>query len=297
MRNLFCGTLLVVLCGCPKDKPQEPAPVPSATMTASAAPSATLEDASVDGGGDANLDGGAHASNCPSSVPGATTTIKDVEGGVELTITTKEATSVAGIRERAQKLASAAGVDAGNHHTGHGAGVGSGRCPIVLKNTQVKAEDIVDGTKIVVTARDKKDVAWLRLETRERDKSLHEPGAEGAGVNHHKNCPSAVTGAATKVKDTKEGVILTITGKGDVEAEIRKRARHLEEVSKLPTSKIVHDGAGHGGGAIGRCPVVLEGETKVSVKDVPGGAEVSVGAKDAAALQKETRERIAHFAN
>ena len=79
--------------------------------------------------------------------------------------------------------------------------------------------------------------------------------------------------------------------------EIRDRAKHTAEVAKLPEPpKVEHTSEGKGGGGLGRCPVVVEGDTTVEVKDIENGSEITVKAKkDVAALQKEAKERAANF--
>jgi hypothetical protein len=151
--------------------------------------------------------------------------------------------------------------------------------------------------KATVKAKDKSEVDWLRRETRERDKEAKLPAAEGAGTHRMAHCPSAVTGAKTVVKDSKEGVVVVVTGTGDAVKDIRDRAKHTADIAKLaepPTPE--HNSEGKGGGGIGRCPIVVEGDTTVEVKDVEGGSEITVKAKkDVAALQKETKLRAGNF--
>lgn len=121
--------------------------------------------------------------------------------------------------------------------------------------------------------------------------------AKNGGGRHMAHCPSAVDGAKTAVKDTPEGVVVTVTGPADKVNEIRERAKHVAEVAKKGDSaKVEHSGNGTGNGGIGRCPIVVEGDTTVEVKDVEGGIEATVKAKkDAVALQKETKTRATNF--
>ena len=188
--------------------------------------------------------------------------------------------------------------DAGIKHSGKGEGHGIyGRCTIVMKNTKLDAAEIPNGSKVTVKATDKKEVDWLRLETRDRDKEAKTPGAEAAGTHRMAHCPSAVIGAKTVVKDTKDGVVVTVTGAGDAIRDIRARAKHTAEIAKMPDApKAEHNSEGKGGGGLGRCPVVVEGDTTVDVKDIDGGSEITVKAKkDVPALQKETKARAANF--
>jgi hypothetical protein len=114
------------------------------------------------------------------------------------------------------------------------------------------------------------------------------------------HCPSAIEGAKTVVKDAKDGVVVTVTGPADKVAEIRARAKHTADVAKKSAAeagpKVEHSGGGTGGGALGHCPIVVEGDTSVDAKDVGGGAEITVKTKgDVAALQKETKLRAGNF--
>lgn len=308
MRRLaFLLPLALILTACPKqnepttDKGPDSATSSSSTPTtvspiastsASAAPSASAS-------GDAAKDQ-AHMAHCPSAVPGATVAIKDVEGGVEVSITGKDDAAGKDIRERMGKLVESAKneAEAGVHHTGHGEGRGVyGRCTIVMKNTKVESSDIPNGVKAKVTAKDKSEVDWLRRETRDRDKDSKTAGAGGAGTHKMAHCPASVDGAKVAVKDAKDGVVVTVTGPADKVAEIRSRAKHIADVAKKPEPKTPeHTGEGTGGGGIGRCPIDPEGDDTIDVKDVDGGVEATIKTKkDVAALQKETRARAANF--
>ncbi len=239
--------------------------------------------------------------HCPTAAPGATVTIKDVDGGVELSIAGKDETSTKDIRDRMAKLVASDKNEAaaGVKHTGKGEGGGIyGRCSIVMKNTKLETAEIPNGVKAIVKASDKSEIDWLRRETRDRDKEARAPGAEAAGSHRMAHCPSAVPGAKTAVKDTSDGVIVTVTGKGDAVKDIRDRSKHTAEIAKLPDPpKVEHNSEGKGGGGLGRCPVIVEGFTTVDVKDVEGGSELTVKAKkDVPALQKEAKARAANFA-
>ena len=87
------------------------------------------------------------------------------------------------------------------------------------------------------------------------------------------------------------------TGAGDAVKEIRERAKHTANVAKMTEPpKAEHNSEGKGGGGLGRCPVVVEGDTTVETKDVDNGVEITVKAKkDVVALQKETKLRAANF--
>lgn len=290
----------VVAFGC-EEKKAEVTPTPSASV-ASAAPSASAPQASASAPApSASVAPSGKMSHCPNAVTGAATVIKDVEGGVELTVTSKDAAAVADIRARAKVLADAARTPAlQSKHTGAGGGGGTfGRCPVVMKDTSVDIADVPDGSKITVKAKTADTVDWLRRESRERQTDIVPASTEGAGERKMAHCPSAVEGAATVVKDNKDGVTVTVTGKGDaIEKEIRARAKFLLEAASHDGGAIVHSGSGTGGGGLGRCPIVVK-DTTVGSKDVPGGAEFTVKAKKAAdvgKLQKEARDRATNFA-
>lgn len=293
--------LVPVIAGCDDKKPPAPAPTPSATAsattasTASAAASASASAAA----GDAAAPDSKHMANCPTAVPGATIALKDVEGGIEVTVTGKDEATTKDIKERLAKLVEAdkkeaAGPAVKHDHSGSGGGR-FGHCTIVMKNTKLETADVPNGVKITVKASDKSEVDWVRRETRDRDKAAKAPGGGGAGSKRMAHCPSAVEGAKTTVKDTKEGVVVTVTGTGDGVKEIRERAKHTAEVAKMAEpAKVEHDSQGKGGGGLGHCPVVVEGDTTVEVKDVEGGSEITVKTKkDPAALQKEAKARAA----
>jgi hypothetical protein len=301
--------LSLATAGCDDKKKTEPAPAPSAssavTMATDAA-TATATDASTaaaEAGTAATGDGGTadgHMANCPTAAPGATVSLKDVEGGIEVSITGKDEASTSDIKARMAKLVAADKneADAGVKHDHAGSGHGTyGRCTIVMRNTKLTTADIPNGVKAMVIASSKAEVDWVRRETRDRDQEAKAPGFEGSGTHKMAHCPSAVEGAKTVVKDSKEGVVVTVTGTGDKVKEIRDRAKHTAEVAKLAEPpKVEHNSEGKGGGGLGRCPVVVEGDTTVEVKDIENGSEITVKAKkNVAGLQKEAKERAAKF--
>jgi hypothetical protein len=280
------------------DKATTETPTTAAPSNAASAPSAIASAAAPAEGGHA--DGAKHdMGNCPTAVTGADVAIKDVDGGVEVAVTGQDDTMASEIRTRMKKLAEQARVDAGgakHDHSGSGGGT-TGRCTIIMRNTNLVTADIPKGSKVTVTPTDKSELDWLRRETKERDKEAKATGSEGAGVKRMANCPSAVEGAKTAVKDAKDGVVVTVTGPNDKVEEIRSRAKHAAEVgAKAEGSHVEHSGGGTGGGGLGHCPIVVEGDTKVAVKDVTGGVEVTVTTKaDVAALQKEATLRAGNF--
>jgi len=294
------------MIACDKPKPPPPAPAASASATTAETPSSTVDaaaTAAVDAGGTEGTGGGGqrgqHMANCPTAAPGATVALKDVEGGIEISVTGTESVAK-DVKARLAKLVEADKneAEAGVKHDHNGGGGGAyGRCTIVMRNTKLETADIAGGVKATVKAKDKTEVDWLRRETRERDKEAKMPAAEGAGTHRMAHCPSAVPGSKTVVKDSREGVVITVTGSGDAVKDIRDRAKHTADIAKLAEPpKPEHNSEGKGGGNIGRCPVIVEGDTSVDVKDVENGAEITVKAKkDVAALQKETKLRAGNF--
>ena len=251
------------------------APPPPATPAAAPAPRNNME-------------------NCPSAVPGASTAVKDVIGGIEVTIT-GTGDGVAAIRARAKALVDASKATAGTtKHDGKGDGGGrSGRCPVVMFKTAVTSADVDGGAAVTVKADNAAEVDWLRKETRER---VGEEAAANAGHGKMAHCPSALDGAVTQVTDSPDGVVVLVTGKGDVVKQIRERTTALLAAAAGPDDAIGHGGNGHGGGGFGRCPVVVT-DTVLAAKDVDGGSQITVKAKPGAtaALQKESHDRAARF--
>jgi hypothetical protein len=132
--------------------------------------------------------------HCPSSVEGASTAIKDVEGGVEVTVTAKGDDAAKEIRARAQFLASKAkDTDPSkSEHTGTGQGGGAlGRCPVVMKDTTVESVDVEGGSSMTVKPRNAAELDWLRREARERNVKLSEPGTLDAEPGKRGTRPEA----------------------------------------------------------------------------------------------------------
>ncbi len=270
------------------------------TTTASAPPAASASAPAPAGSG--KLASSGKMAHCPNAVTGVTTTIADVPGGVEVGITGADPAAIGDVQARVQALLEVQKNQSANiKHTGTGEGGGLlGRCPIVLKDTEITAAAMAGGSKVTVKTKDAQEVDWLRRETRDREKDLETAGIP-AGAGKMSHCPSAVENAKTTVKNTKDGVaIVVVAGAGDGAKEIRDRAKHLADVSKaLDAGAAVasHTGTGGGGGGVGRCPVVLK-DTLLVTKEVTGGAEIDVKAKavaDVLKLQDESKERAAKF--
>jgi TusA-related sulfurtransferase len=291
---------LTLLAGCDTcnekstSTPTPPASVASTppATSASAAPSATPS-------ASAPLAPSGKMAHCPNAVAGAKTAIKDVPGGVELTITSSDPPAVSDVRARIAALIDAQKNQGNNiKHTGNGEGGGLlGRCPIVLKETTIAADAVEGGSKVTVTIKDPQEVDWLRRETRDREEDLEAAGSP-AGAGKMAHCPSAILGVTTTVKDTKDGVSVTVTATDDPTVKsIRERVTHLLEIAKNPDGGPSHTGEGGGHGSIGRCPIVLK-DTTLASKDVPGGSQVDVKAKsagDVKSLQDEATERARKF--
>jgi hypothetical protein len=300
---LVCAFALVASLGCGDSTPSGSASsaTPTSTAVKTAAPS-TTPTATAAPSGSAG-EGRGKMIHCPSTVDGATTDIQDVEGGVVVTVVTKDKdeAKTKEIRERAKYLVDASKSEAASsQHNGSGAGGGAlGRCPIINRNTTVEAADVDGGSKVTVKPKKADEVDWVRRESRERMKEIGEPGAKEAGQNHMAHCPSSVEGAVTEVKASKDAVIVTVTAKDEAKTkEIRSRTTALLESAKKDPSTVEHKGDGSGGGGFGRCPVVLK-DTTVSAKEVAGGSEVTVKPQKAAelgALEKEAKERAEKLA-
>lgn len=113
------------------------------------------------------------------------------------------------------------------------------------------------------------------------------------------NCPNAVAGAKTEIKDTKDGIEITVTATDAAAVkEIRERAKHQVDASKADDASKKHTGEGTGGGALGRCPVVAK-NTIVQATDIEGGSKIEVKPKDPKEtdwLRREAKERNAELA-
>jgi TusA-related sulfurtransferase len=294
---IVLSALGVAATGCEDPKPTSTTPTQTAKPTA--APTAKPTAATTAAPASSAAAAAGKMSNCPSAVEGAKTEIKDVDGGVELSITASAEAATKDIRDRAKQIAEAAKMEASTRkHTGTGEGGGAyGRCPVVMKATDIALADIAGGTKITVKIKDAAEVDWLRRESRERLAELDKPGVKDAGQGKMVHCPSAVEGSKTTVKAAGDAVVVSVTATGDANVkEVRERAKHLVEASKAD-DKGKHAGDGTGGGGLGRCPVVLK-DTTVTHKDIEGGAELTVKPKDKAAVDavlKEAEGRIQQY--
>ncbi len=293
MGRFGAAVLVLFLVGCGGETtpapPSSAKPASSAASTASAAKSAANSAAPTPS---AATSGGAAGKmvNCANAVTGAKTTLKDVDKGVEITIVSEDASGTEEIKKRAKdSVEKAKDGKAGGAHSGQGGGGGGmGRCPIVLVGTDVTIADADDGAKgkgakVTVLAKDPAEIDWLRRETRERLAAMEDPDAAAAGERKMANCPSAVTGATTTLKEAGGAIVVTITAKDEASTkDIQERGKKL--VAHPEGAKREHGGSGKGGGK-GRCPVQLEGTTP-AVKDVAGGIEVTLKPEKGADLKK-----------
>ena len=127
------------------------------------------------------------------------------------------------------------------------------------------------------------------------------PKPEGPAGHREKsmgNCPSAVVGAVTRVRELGDGVLLDITADdGAASADIFARAQLHATMGAPDPAVPVHTGQHGGPGDSGHCPIIHLGTT-VTVEQILGGARITVLATDPAAahqLQRETRARLAYF--
>jgi TusA-related sulfurtransferase len=115
--------------------------------------------------------------NCPSVVSGAKTTLKEVKGGLELTIRAPDEKAGAEVLRRAETQAPKRVATSGRSDTGHGTGIGDqGYCPIVHTGTKVSVKAIPNGAQVTVLAVDPRDVPTIRKIAKERLERLAKEG-------------------------------------------------------------------------------------------------------------------------
>lgn len=288
-------TLLVSACS-----GGEATPTPSGSVKASAAPSARASasakaSAAPSSSAATDDDKRGKMSNCPSAVANAKTEIADTDKGITVAVTAAEPEGISAIQARAKDVEAHAKDDAAQKpHSGQGGGAGQmGRCPVVVNDTSVTVAITDKGATFTIEPKNAKEVEWLRREAKERLAQM--PGASAKGDRKMLNCPSAVEGAATKVAEAKDAIVVTVVAKDEAKTkEIRERATKLGAAKHDGKSK--HDGAGTGPGE-GRCPAVLEGTTS-STKEVAGGVEITLTPTDKANLKKlvgEAQDRAKPF--
>ena len=158
---------------------EKPAPAPTMTPSEAAANADPTASVAAKTPPPASAASTGKMANCPNLVEGSATAIKDVEGGVELTVTARDAAATTDIRARARHLADMSKQEApASRHNGSGHGGGKlGRCPVVARNTVVTADDVEGGAKLTVKPKDPAELDWLRREARERQGGLGNDGA------------------------------------------------------------------------------------------------------------------------
>jgi hypothetical protein len=115
--------------------------------------------------------------NCPSAVPSARTTVQPTKFGVELTITSDDASARDKIVELAKLQADQKDpVWVVPQHSGMHGGPGTmGRCPIIHADTNVTYQEIPNGVRIDVTVSSHGRVIALQRATLARVRALTQP--------------------------------------------------------------------------------------------------------------------------
>jgi hypothetical protein len=108
--------------------------------------------------------------NCPSTVPGASTTVEMIPDGVVVTVTGNDAAAQQEIMKRAELHARAAeNPPGGPAHTGkHGGPARIGFCPSVFDDTTIDLAKVEGGVQMTVKPVSKKHVAELQASTKAR---------------------------------------------------------------------------------------------------------------------------------
>jgi TusA-related sulfurtransferase len=118
--------------------------------------------------------------NCPSTVPGAKTSVKDTKKGVEIDVTAEGRNAVLQIQARARTQEPKRKVDTAVTHTGEGTGEGAlGFCPVIHVGTQVSVKNLKDGVRITVSALDPKNVDQVQKVAKERAGAIEKGKATG----------------------------------------------------------------------------------------------------------------------
>lgn len=134
---------------------------------------------------------------------------------------------------------------------------------------------------LVSTAACKKEEKAAETPTTEEpvvdEQPVVEPVAEKPDMaNKMEHCPSSVAGATTKVEGGEGVIIVTVTAADEAATtEIRTRGAYLAGLEGADGAEVKHSGEGTGGGALGKCPVVV-GHAKLTAEDVEGGTKVTM---------------------
>lgn len=177
---MFAAAVLAWAPACKKDE-TAPAEAP-AEETVEEEPTEPIEPAEP---AEATPDMANKMAHCPSAVEGATTEVSEGEGAVVVTVTAEDEAAVTEIRERANHLAGLEPTDSAEvKHTGEGTGGGElGKCPVVMTDVEVSAEDVDGGSAVTVTPKDEAQLASLLAEAQKRAASLREGGhVHGTGM-------------------------------------------------------------------------------------------------------------------
>ncbi len=114
-----------------------------------------------------------------------------------------------------------------------------------------------------------------------------------------RNCPSAVPGAVTTVRNTVGGADLDIVADNPAaQSKIYDLAVMHAKLGDPDGSAMEHTGRHGGPGNIGHCPVI-HAATEISVTRLPNGATIHIRAlvpNDVAELQTAISDRVAHLA-
>jgi hypothetical protein len=165
----FLVVAMLVACG-----RREPAPAPIDRARDAATNEIPATDAPTRGGADDPL--AEKLRHCPITVDGVAIALRDVDDGVEWTITATDAAAIDEIRRRAAHLVA---FTSGQPRRGeHGGGAGGGfmqNCPVVARSTTIEATDIPGGSRLVVRAGPDLTAPELRAETRRRHAALTAP--------------------------------------------------------------------------------------------------------------------------
>ena len=115
--------------------------------------------------------------NCPSAVKGAETVLSMTAGGVDLTVTAKEAASQAEIKRLAELHTRQGESGEAPQHTGmHGGPGTAGHCPVIHEGTQITMSPVEDGVVLHVNAAAPDRVKAVQDQAAERIAALKKDG-------------------------------------------------------------------------------------------------------------------------
>lgn len=174
-----------------EEKPAEETPAAEETATPTEAPEQPTEPEPAE---PEQPDMANKMAHCPSAVEGAKTEVTEGEGAAIVTVTAGDEAAVAEIRTRAAHVAKVGAVEADTvEHTGEGTGGGAlGKCPTVMANVEITAEDVEGGSKITVTPKDAAQLAEVVKTATDRAAAL-----AGDGGHEHGSGMGGGAGAGT----------------------------------------------------------------------------------------------------